>query len=334
MTTPITFRRQALRAAVKIHERLIVPSWTKCLDRLPRGEWENLRTTLWRLNQVESRGWRTAAMQLLQDVDYHSRLLSNQLEMFRAQLPRPVRTSAMSAPGQIAADLAALADEFEDAQIDLKERTITVRTEPIELEDLWLGSFDIRLWWERIGVRRTYEVIAKDPQRPTKDESVTHPHVRDNLLCEGDGALPIKAALVSGRVFDFFVLVRQTLGTYNGSSPYVAIEEWNGFRCPDCGCRLDADDASSCERCDDRVCSECSTWCRSCDQSFCSSCTGQCAECEDTFCDVCLTKDARTRRLLCKTCLEQGARNDDDDDQGHAAPAADALCLGETAAAA
>jgi hypothetical protein len=334
MTIQSDFGRLAMRAAAKIHERLQAPARLNCVDRFPGAEWDRLRNTLWRHRQVEVRDWRGAARGLLADLDEQTGLLISQLQYFRQQLTASARPKQVAAPSQILADLLALDNEFESVEIDLREKTVTVQTAPIELADLWLGPFDIRLWWERLGVRRAYEVIAKRPQRPSRDESVTHPHVRDGQLCEGDGATPIHMALASGQIFDFFLVVRQTLETYNSSSPYVSIEEWNGFRCPDCGCSLDADDASYCDRCDERVCSECSTWCRSCDQSFCSSCTGQCGECDEPFCKFCLTKDVRTLRQLCKSCQTQGAPTDNDDDQVPLAPAADAVCLGEVTAAA
>jgi hypothetical protein len=219
-------------------------------------------------------------------------------------------------------------------QIDLKMGTVTAQTEPIELEGLWLGPFDIRLGWERLGVRPAYEVIATDPQYPARDDSVTHPHVQSRQLCEGEATLPIKAALTEGRLFDFFLLVRQTLQTYNSSSPYVRISEWGGTCCKDCGWSMDAESASTCGRCDEHVCDECTRWCRACDRYACNSCTDQCAECENTFCSECLTLDTNTRRLLCESCLDQGTSDEDEDQQQGAAPAADAVCLGQTAAAA
>jgi hypothetical protein len=333
MTTPTEFGRLAIRAAAKVHERLQAREPLNCADRFPGAAWDQLRRTLWRHRQMEVRGWQTAARSLLPDLDYQTGLLITLLQHFRSGLPSSERAYRIVAPNQIVADLTALEGEFESARIDLKEGTITVETEPIELDNLWLGPFDICLWWERLGVRRAYEVIAKDPQRPAKDDSVTHPHVQDRQLCEGDATLPIKAALAEGRLFDFFLLVRQTLQTYNSSSPYVQISEWAGIHCQDCGWTMEEEDARSCDRCDGNTCSECSTYCRNCDRYVCHGCAGECAQCERTFCEACLTLDDQTQRLLCKTCLEQGA-NCDDDDQGRPAAAADAVCLGQTAAAA
>jgi hypothetical protein len=335
MTTP-NLARNCLRAAVKIHERLMVPCWTTYLDCWPSHEWERLRNLLWRLRKVQSRGWQAAARDVLTSVQFETLLLVDKLKAFRKQLPPLHSQSHLLTPSQIAADLAALENEFESVQIDLKARTVTVRTDPIELEGLWLGPFDIRLWWERIGVRRPYEVIATSPQRPNVDEEVTHPHVRDNLLCEGEATVSIKSALAGGRVFDFFLLVRQTLQTYNSASPYVAIEEWEGARCGDCGLSMHGDDASSCDACDARICNDCSLYCRDCDRYACSECSGQCAECENTFCQTCLADPPEAERRLCAGCrkLQVAEEPDDAEASDDTSLAADAVCVGEVAAAA
>jgi hypothetical protein len=334
MTTPLEFARQTVRAAVKIHERLSTPAWSAHLERFPDADWDRLRTAVWRLKKVRSRGWHVAAANLFEDIDYQAAQVIRSLEAFRTLVPSAPKASRIAPPSQIAADLAVLPDEFESVQIDLNGRTVSVRTEPLELESLWLGPFDICLWWERIGVRHAYEVIAKDPQRPCRDEEVTHPHVRSNLLCEGDATLPIKAALAGGRLLDFFVLVHQTLQTYNSGSPYVAVEEWNGIRCPDCGYSMDEDSACRCEACDSQLCSECTMYCRSCDRYVCSECSGECSACQRAYCQSCLTDPPQAFRRLCAGCRKKEEEEHEDQACDDPAPAADAVCLGQAAAAA
>ncbi len=334
MPTPTGLPRQAIRAAIKIHERLMAPAWNPGLENLPRGEWETLRKSLWRLRKVESRGWRAAGQELLSDIDYQSTLLISQLQTFRTQLALPARNSQVATASQIAADLVALESEFESVQIDPRGKTVTVQTEPIVLEELWLGPFDICLTWERIGVRRAYEVIAKEPQTPGNNEDVTHPHVRGNLLCEGDAARPLQAALAGGLLFDFFLLVRQTLETYNSASPYVAIKNWSGSRCRDCGWALDDDDVSTCNACDGQLCGECSTYCEGCGDYFCHECSGSCNACQRTFCFTCLADSPEAFRRLCARCHKKEEESHDAEPSDDAAAAVHALCLGQAAAAA
>ena len=151
MTNPIPLRRQAMRAAVKIHERLAIPTPVDYVDRLPRSSWDRLRTILWRLRKVEVRGWRAAARELREDLDFQIPQLVRELESLQSALPRQAKASQIAPPSQIMADLLALPEEFEEVAIDLQDRTVTVATEPITLKGVWLGPFDICLRWERIG---------------------------------------------------------------------------------------------------------------------------------------------------------------------------------------
>jgi hypothetical protein len=77
----------------------------------------------------------------------------------------------------------------------------------------------------------------------------THPHVREKLLCEGDGAASIRRALAEGRLLDFFTLVRQVLETYNPGSAYVELSRWNGVTCKDCGYIMPGDGYGTCDLC-------------------------------------------------------------------------------------
>ena len=112
------------------------------------------------------------------------------------------------------------------------------RLEPITLEDVYLGEFEIRLDVFRLSElssRIPYTVIALHPHPASSSDDVTHPHVSGRHLCEGDGSAAIRAALSHGRLFDFFSMVLGVLRTYNSDSPYVRLEDWNGVSCYDCG---------------------------------------------------------------------------------------------------
>lgn len=335
MSHPTDLARQAIRAAVKIRDRLTAPAWTQGLEHLPRREWDTVHKTLWRLRQAESRGWHAAGREVLSDLDHHLLTLVVRLQAFRTQLAAPLPASRVASASQTAADLAALEDEFERVQIDLGEKTVTVQTEPIVLEEVWLGPFDICLYWERIGVRRAYEVIAKDPQPPSANDEVTHPHVLNNQLCEGEATHPIQASLAGGRIFDFFLLVRQTLETYNSASPYVPLRDWQGTHCQDCGWSLHEDDASRCATCDGQLCGECSTYCHGCGDYYCRQCCATCSACERFFCNQCLVDPPEAASRLCTHCHKK----EEEEPHEHESPddtptAVYALCLGQAAAAA
>jgi len=306
MTTKTDLRRQAIRAAVKIHEHLLGPAARHAQQiALPHDAWQELCRTMERLRFVEDRGWQAASQSLIQDFDYMAGRLQREIELLRQELsPRSMSTLVASA-GEVAADLIALEQEFEQVELNLKERWATVRTAPITLEDVYLGPFRIVLYWERIGRPHAYHLCADEPNCPEGQDDVIHPHVRDHQLCEGDGAALIKAALSSGRLYDFFVLVRQILGTYNPDSAHVSLANWNGScSCEGCDTALSEDDYSICERCDHRFCNDCTWGCDTCSSCVCSECSDSCAQCGNRFCLACLTTPEGTTQLLCKQCLE------------------------------
>jgi hypothetical protein len=334
MSTQQPFQRQAIRAAVRIHQHLCTPHVPARYITLPQPQWEEVSTLMRRLHVVQSHAWRAASLTVAGDLEYQLRRLAAEIDSLRGRLPPANPPSKLASAGVIAADLSALAEEFEAVEIDLKEKLIKVDTEPIVLEDTHLGAFRIVLHWERIGAGRAYDAVALEPNCPAGREDVTHPHVEDHQLCEGAGAPAIRTALASGRLLDFFVLVRQLLQTYNGSSAYVTLSDWSGTEdvtCTDCGCFMSSDEACTCERCDVRVCNDCQTSCRECGRYICCECCGACSKCSNNFCQTCLNEVAGSQRLICDGCLfkEEYASDDEQDEQP--TTEADAVCVGEAA---
>ena len=101
-------------------------------------------------------------------------------------------------------------------------------------KDLYFGPFEIRLDWRQLGSATPYRVVALDPHPAAKDTDVTHPHVQEEQLCEGEGRSAVRAALAEGRLYDFFLLVSQLLHTYGRGSAYVELDNWDGIPCDDC----------------------------------------------------------------------------------------------------
>ena len=341
MPQGIDFRRQALRAAARIHEHLLGPARLASLPMLPHATWQAVAGHVQRFEWSRSKGWQAAGRSLQSDLSYSVRRLIRELDEYLSQLPTDQRQRRIAAPRDIADDLEALQREFNDVAIDLQERTITVATDPIRLEDLYLGPFEIELRWERIGQTHPYHTRALEPHRPSHDDEVTHPHVRKDLLCEGDGMAAIKAALLEGRLLDFFSLVRQILGTYNDASAYVPLNRWSGVSCIECGCSMDSDDHGLCERCDEGLCGDCSTLCCQCDRYVCGNCLVECKGCRDRYCRRCLV-DSPQSTGFCESCLENKEHPDDESEEcaepqpAEAAgqPAVVPVCLGQAPAAA
>jgi hypothetical protein len=212
------------------------------------------------------------------------------------------------------AELLALEEEFGEVEIDLQGKTLSIVTEPIELEEVELGRFRVVL--DCTGIERAeYDVVALSANEPSSSDfaKVTHPHVRDEGLCEGDAHEPIRAALKQGRLSDFFAIVDRTLKTYNPGSAYARLTEWDGQECQDCGYRTPDD--LSCSRCGDSTCSDCIRSCSGCDCDLCAYCAQRCSNCDETYCSDCLAESSSSGGGLCTSCLEERENEREEDEQ-------------------
>lgn len=250
------------------------------------------------------RGWPAAAghmleriAQELREVPFHGNDALRAIESAKPKLP---------SVQDILADLRQAEEEFGNFRHEQEGDLLVVTTEAIELQGHYLGEFDIQL---RLGSihelrnhRSTYRVIALDPHPSGRNDSVTHPHVSDECLCEGDAGAAIAAALSSGRICDFFQLVNSVLTTYNPHSPYVSLEDWDGEPCHDCGTVIDADNTFWCHSCEEDFCESCASYCRNCEETTCASCLQTCAACNESICPSCMTTCDDCGRSICRSC--------------------------------
>jgi len=204
-------------------------------------------------------------------------------------------------------ELDGLQKEFDGIEFDTSKNTLSVVTESITLQDIYLGPFRIQLELNKLDqlyYSSPYFVIALEPNPAATNDSVTHPHVSDERLCEGDGCAAIRAALEEGRICDFFTIVRSILNTYSADSPYVRLDDWDGRACYDCGRTMSSEDSYYCEHCEHDYCGECSTYCRRCEETVCLGCSGQCSHCEEMLCSNCVSKCEGCGELFCESCLK------------------------------
>jgi hypothetical protein len=188
------------------------------------------------------------------------------------------------------------------------DNTISVTTEPITLQDIPLGPFQIILYLNKLSRLYTeicYEVIALNPNPAGKDSAVTHPHVSNNQVCEGEGAVSIKKALKQGRLTDFFSMIESILKVYNPDSPYVAIDEWSGEACYDCGFIMNEEQGYYCEFCDRNFCDQCVIYCSCCEQMVaCYECSIDCNYCDNRICPDCQIQCIDCGEIFCRNCIE------------------------------
>ena len=199
-------------------------------------------------------------------------------------------------------ELTAAAAEFEDWQLNAGELSVT--TEPIRLDDVELGPFQIRLHLDRLGGDMPYSVTALEPNPAASCSDTTHPHVSGERLCPGEGRSAINAALADGRLFDFFTIVDRILHTYAVGSAYVELDRWYGVSCHDCDSTMNEEDACACTNCEERVCGDCLVSCGGCGDGYCSGCIERCSRCEEYSCSGCLVRCSRCRHHVCEACRE------------------------------
>jgi len=208
-------------------------------------------------------------------------------------------------------ELRQLEEEFGGLELDLKKKTLGVSTDAIELEGVYLGAFRIQLGWDISrydGGTPHFNVIAENPNPPSSNEAVTHPHVRDQSLCAGDATAPIERALAQGRIVDAFFLVRSVLTHYNPKSAHVQLEDWDSGNCRECSSSVSADDLSVCERCGYEFCNDCISTCSCCEVSCCHECELRCSVCQGWHCSKCRRRSARSGRDCCRSCLRKCAK--------------------------
>lgn len=205
-----------------------------------------------------------------------------------------------------------LEDEFCCVKFDFENKTLSVTTESISLDDIYLGEFKIQLYIDKLTEAHRmspYYVIALDPHPAATSSDVTHPHVSNDILCEGDGHVAICTALQQGRFCDFFTMIVSILNTYNPDSPYVPLNEWEGRPCFDCGFICDSDESYYCSCCDNDFCSECSSYCRMCEETICLGCGSTCDGCDSMICSRCVQECSECGCNCCDQCIENGICN-------------------------
>jgi hypothetical protein len=290
-------RRDALRMAVFLRKRLL-DSQKSELPVLPESQWLLCQRSARFYEKARRHGWHSAANQIRPQ-------FVRQLTELRKAIDRSLswenqqRTHPCPSLHALYKECLELREEFSEAQLDLREKTISVTTDPITLESVSLGTFHIELDLKGGDQSLNYRVIATEPYTASNDEDVTHPHVRSETLCEGEGTVPINRALEEGRLSDFFQIVCQILETYNPSSAYVELESWDGPSCIACGYSMGSDDGTRCSSSGDDVCNGCAITCPDCESDFSPNYTDRCNSCLDEFCQHCLEEGR------CHACWEK-----------------------------
>jgi len=271
--------------------------------------------------------------QTIQNNIYSTQRVTEQLQYVRADLIDKIysyqdKKFDSKNISNVVIELSSL-EEIYGKKFEFEESCVNVTSEDVTLKDTndknWkLGNFTIKLPFETIfndsdDWHQRYNIVANKPNICASDDSITHPHVKNEWLCEGEARAAIAGALRQGRLVDFFDMVMGILNTYGHSNPYAKLEEWDVTEtCCECGnhvyedtrsiCGCDSvlceDCGSCCSYCDCIVCSECNHYCEQCETQVCESCQERCSSCRSYYCPDCITKCDSCGYRYCKECGE------------------------------
>lgn len=293
--------RRLLRAACRLQTAYAaIRSDLKELD-LPEHAWEEVCAVFRAWKKASDRNWSVAATRqretLSRELEHLGSQVRSRLAACNTEQRREVPTLRL-----LYEELVATAAEFEG--VELTEAELSITTDSVSLDEIELGRFQIRLHLDRLGNDMPYSVTALEPNPATSCSETTHPHVNAGRLCPGEGRSAINAALIEGRLFDFFTIVDRILHTYASGSAYVELDRWYGVSCHDCDSTIDEEDACTCTHCEERVCGDCLVCCGGCGDGYCSGCIERCGRCEEYACSGCLIRCDRCRHQVCGTCRE------------------------------
>ncbi|EMI44903.1 hypothetical protein [Rhodopirellula sp. SWK7] len=301
--------KQDYRAAVDILQSIQGLPTPKPMTALDESV-DQCRRWRRRLELATARNWQAAAKDAADRLRGALDILRMRSTHTIDDLTRRTRPHLEPTATSVYRDIEGLRGEFENVTIDRAKQRVTVQTSNISLEFVELGSFEICLNWKFIKESSPYDVLAVEPNCPSSNDSVTHPHVQGESLCEGEGADAIRRALDEGRIYDFFCIVDHILRNYNADSAYVQIEDWDGVSCKACGDNINSDEVVGCCKCDTELCLDCSTSCEACVDRFCSECISSCDACGGELCQMCLKSCDDCGESFCTSCLFEGTCDD------------------------
>jgi len=137
---------------------------------------ERMKAAQRKLIACAAHSWKAAESKVLQNLES----VLCEFPYYVQKIDRAIRPCNSQVPSlkEIYLDLIHGKDEFGEIRYDRDEDFLAITTEPIRLEGLHLGEFEIRLYIKEIGrldASDSYSVVALDPNPAAGNDSVSHP---------------------------------------------------------------------------------------------------------------------------------------------------------------
>ena len=171
------------------------------------------------------------------------------------------------------------------------------------------GEFEIEFCIEKrdnVPVRVSVYTEALDPNPARRYDDHVHPHISGTDPCLGEARPILDNAFMNGSILIAMDAMKKMLNTYNASSPYTTLEEWEvTSTCNDCRDTIqDEDEERYCEHCDETYCLDCWYICEHCSEGSCSDYTSSCGCCDNYVCEECQDYCEECSKRICRECAE------------------------------
>ena len=172
MTTTLS-RRILLRAAGRIHDQYMRLHRPPDLPLLPFAAWDACVRLAVLIERAQERGFLFTAQRLSRQLVRELDAFSERCRETAAVIQTADRRPAVPSLRLLYDELAALPQEFDYVEIDLSGGELVVTTDPVVLEDVHLGPFEIRFDWNDLEDPPPYRVVALQPYAAASDGETT-----------------------------------------------------------------------------------------------------------------------------------------------------------------
>src|SRR5262249_3875561 len=157
--------KSLMRLALAIHGRLAASQAGEVSIEMPLQAWQGCVDLIRQIRRAKLRSWHLAAKAVADELIYEIPSVLHELTAMQDRLKSQTSELRISSVTDVYQDLVALDEEFEELEYSSDICSLCVTTEPIILQGVYLGPFEIQLKIRRASANTegSYSVVAKDP---------------------------------------------------------------------------------------------------------------------------------------------------------------------------